>query len=139
MLTVINSIPLGIRLSILIICEVILICDYRKHRKDYNKTKTIFPLLLTCFIPVFVICMVFEKLANIGTIPISSESFSDTIPLVISIVFVLVILGTGIFKLMTGNVSPGQRNTMIAALLIILLGVVFLVGITIFENRGTAI
>lgn len=136
MFSIINAIPLWVRLILLLVGEMILIYDLIKHRQQYDKAKKVFPVLLILFIPIFSICMILDKYAKTEIICASTQSISDKLSFIISILFVLGILIATIMNLIRGNISRTQRTTMITALSIFLIAVLVVVGITTFESLG---
>lgn len=130
MFHIINSIPFWIRISVLIVCEIVMIYEYAKGKLGNSKPGKSLIMLLIVFDPIFIGVMLFERCEELGLISTPSLNLS----MVFIATFVLGIWGIAIANVIKGNLPNPQKRMIIGAFIVFLFAVIYGVVITILEK-----
>lgn len=130
MFHIINSIPLWIRISVLIVCEILMIFEYAKGKLENSKSGKSLIMLLIVFDPIFIGVMLFGRCEELGLISTPSLKLS----MVFIATFVLGIWGIAIANVIKGNLPNPQKRMIIGAFIVFLFAVIYGVVITILEK-----
>lgn len=131
MFYLINSIPVWIRIFVLIVCEILLIYEYAKGKFNNNKTGKSFMMFLIVFVPIFIGIMLIKRFKESGLI---SGSYLDATMGICIATFVIgfwVVVLTNIIK---GNVPNLQKRMIIGSFIGFLLAAICIAVITILEK-----
>lgn len=129
---VINSIPLWIRISALVVCEIMMIYEYAKDKLGNSKVGKSFFLLLIIFDPIFIGIMLFGRLQELGVVSVPSFH----LPTVFSIAFVIGIWVLALVHVKKGRFPEEQKRMLIGAFTVFLICVILLIIITLLEKMG---
>lgn len=137
MFHIINSIPLWIRIIVLIVCEILMIFEYAKGKLENSKSGKSLIMLLIVFDPIFIGIMLFGRCEEFGLV--SSPSLNLSIVFIVA--FVLGVWAVAIANVIKGNLPNPQKRMIIGAFIVFLLAIIYGVVITILEknNQGTVL
>lgn len=129
---IINSIPLWIRISALVVCEILMIYEYAKDKLGNSKVGKSFFLLLIIFDPIFIGVMLFGRLQELGIVSAPSFHLST----VFSVVFCIGIWILAFVHLKKGRFPEDQKRMLMGALTVSLIGAILLIIIKLLEKMG---
>lgn len=132
MFTLLNSIPIQIRIITLFICEIILIFFFVKYKQKFNKPFKSFFLLIIVFAPLFIISTILLEFKN-NFIQSVSPNFIEMFPVLIGAIFGIGLIITAIAQLRDGKLPQEQKNGLLMGLFIITFGVLGFFLVEIFE------
>lgn len=138
MFYLINSIPIEIRIILLVVGEILLIYGFIKCKNQENTPFKMICLVLLIFDPIFAIGMIISQCMELGLIQGEIENITRLLPFIFSMVFSLSLLVVAIISLVKGKLTQIQRNMIIFGLLLVFGGVMSFIGITILERFGVA-
>lgn len=125
----INSIPLCIRLVLLLISETVLIYEFVKNKYKFSKSFKSFFLLMIIFIPVAILGMVVNKYNALGVIHGTAQNIANMFPVIIGAFILVGLVTTSIMRLKEGNLTVIHRNIFVLGLVGVFLGIfLFLIG-----------
>lgn len=127
MFHIINSIPLWIRIIVLIVCEIVMIYEYAKGKLGNSKPGKSLMMLLIVFDPIFIGVMIFSRCEELGLISLPDLNLS----MVLIVIFVISLLGIAIANVIKGNFPDSQKYMVIGGIAISLLSIIYLVIITV--------
>lgn len=125
----INSIPLWIRLILLLISEIILIFEFIKNKYKFSKSFKNFFLLMIILIPVAILGMIVNRYNELGLVHGTAQNIANIFPVIIGLFILVGLVTTAIMRLKEGNLTVVHRNVFILGLVCVFLGIfLFLMG-----------